>query len=507
MMKATYIIAATAIFLAGIAASCDSYLDTMPDQRAELNSVSKVKDLLVSAYPTVYPWILYEMGTDNIGYNGDSYSTPRYYIATSSYQWKDNGDTGFDTPQQVWDACYIAIASANQALQAIKELGTPSDALPYKGEALMCRAYGHFILANTFCQPYSREEAGSLMGIPYILAPETEVGVNYDRGTLAQVYEQMNKDIEEALPLISDGAYSVPLYHFNQRAAYAFAAQFNLYYGNYEKAVTYATQAIGENPSASLRDLSNYSQYTKPDEWTVAFLKSTQTCNIMLLSNTSIWGRTYNRSYRYGHNRTIATRETIWSRGPWKSSATNNALAVYASVFGTDRSIYLPKCNEMFEVTNQTAQTGQPHVTAYVFTVDETLITRAEAETMLGQYDEAARDLSYWYLSKGSTVSCTAPTIINYYASANQETVAKPLHPKFSIAEGKQTNMLKAVLHARRIETLHEGKRWLDIRRYGIEVKHQTGINETLTLEPGDKRYAIQIPADVIASGLAANPR
>ena len=506
MMKAKYIFATSAIILAGITSSCDSYLDTIPDQRAEINSVTKVKDLLISAYPTTYPWIIYEMGTDNIGYNGDSYSAPTYYIATSSYMWKDNGETGFDTPQKVWDACYIAIASANQALQAIKEMGNPSDATPYKGEALMCRAYGHFILANTFCQPYSKDEASALMGIPYILSPETEVGVKYDRGTLAQVYEQLNKDIEEALPLISDDAYTVPLYHFNRRAAYAFAAQFNLYYGNYDKAVAYATEAIGENPSASLRNLNGYSQYTKPDEWTVAYLKNTEACNIMLLSNASIWGRTYNRSYRYAHNRTVATQETFWSRGPWKSS-TNNALPVYASAFGSDRCVYLPKCNEMFEVTNQSAQTGQPHVTAYAFTVDETLITRAEAETMLGKYDEAAIDLSYWYLSKGSSVSCTAPTIMNYYASANQKTISKPLHPKFAITEGKQTNMLKAVLHARRIETVHEGKRWLDIRRYGIEVKHPISVTDTLTLEPGDKRYAIQIPADVIASGLTANPR
>ena len=36
----------------GIITSCESYLDTMPDQRAELNSVKKVKDLLMSAYST-----------------------------------------------------------------------------------------------------------------------------------------------------------------------------------------------------------------------------------------------------------------------------------------------------------------------------------------------------------------------------------------------------------------------------------------------------------------------
>lgn len=49
MMKAKYIFATSAIILAGITSSCDSYLDTIPDQRAEINSVTKVKDLLISA--------------------------------------------------------------------------------------------------------------------------------------------------------------------------------------------------------------------------------------------------------------------------------------------------------------------------------------------------------------------------------------------------------------------------------------------------------------------------
>ena len=60
-----------------------------------------------------------------------------------------------------------------------------------------------------------------------------------------------------------------------------------------------------------------------------------------------------------------------------------------------------PKYNEIFEVTNETAQTGQPHVVQMAFTTDETLLCRAEANVMLKQYDDAARDLSFWYVKKG----------------------------------------------------------------------------------------------------------
>ena len=71
------------------------------------------------------------------------------------------------------------------------------------------------------------------MGIPYSIAPETQVKPNYTRGTMKELYEKINDDIEEALPLVNDEIYSVPKYHFNKKAAYAFGARFNLYYLHY----------------------------------------------------------------------------------------------------------------------------------------------------------------------------------------------------------------------------------------------------------------------------------
>ena len=502
-MKNIHIITACLVLILGVATtSCDGFLDTMPDQRAELNTTKKVKDLLVSAYPTLFPMMLYEMRTDNVGNNGETYSEPSNTM-TRSYRFEDPEDDGWDTQEKVWQACYGAIAAANQALEAIEELGTPDDCLPYKGEALLCRAYGHFILANTFCMPYDAESAGTNLGIPYIEAPETEIGTVYDRGTLQEVYEKIDRDIEDALPYIKDEAYAVPVYHFNRRAAYAFAARFNLFYGNAPKAAEYATEALGDAPASSLRDLNGYSEYTKPDEWTVAYLNSDQSCNIMLVAQRTLWGRSYSSAYRYAHNRTIATNETFWSQGPW-----GRVLSVFSSVFGNDQCVRVSKLEEMFEITDQTAQTGQPHVTAFAFTTDETLITRAEAYVLMKEYEKAAADLSDWYVSKGSTARCSADEISRYYATASEKTVSKPLNPRFVTLEaGMQTNMIHAVLHARRIETIHEGKRWLDIRRYGIQVTHELVNEDPVVLEPFDKRVAIQLPDAVTVAGLEKNPR
>ena len=72
---------------------------------------------------------------------------------------------------------------------------------------------------------YNEATASENLGIPYITAPETSVGVAYDRGTLQEVYEKIDADIEAALPLIEGINFDVPAYHFNEKAAYAFAAR------------------------------------------------------------------------------------------------------------------------------------------------------------------------------------------------------------------------------------------------------------------------------------------
>ena len=56
--------------------SCDSFLDTMPDKRTEINTPTKVRDILLSAYPTLHPTIMFEFMSDNYADNGDMYSSP-----------------------------------------------------------------------------------------------------------------------------------------------------------------------------------------------------------------------------------------------------------------------------------------------------------------------------------------------------------------------------------------------------------------------------------------------
>lgn len=90
-------------------------------------------------------------------------------------------------------------------------------------------------------------------------------------------------------------------------------------------------------------------------------------------------------------------------------------------------------------------------------------------------------------------------------------TPKKALHPDFTVESGTQENLIHAILHVRRILTLHEGLRWFDIKRYGLEIYRRTVYNNEITvndeLKADDSRRAIQLPQSVITAGLEANPR
>lgn len=104
--------------------SCNDWLDKLPDNRMELQTVDDVKGLLVSAYPDRHPAYLLEMYSDNT----DECIGPDWSEADrfqrQAYHWEDITETGEnDSPQMLWNSHYRAIASANAAIDFIEASG------------------------------------------------------------------------------------------------------------------------------------------------------------------------------------------------------------------------------------------------------------------------------------------------------------------------------------------------------------------------------------------------
>ena len=233
--------------------SCNDFLDVLPDNRAEINTVDKVAKLLTSAYPnrTYARW--FEMSSDNIDDMGEDNPNGGEFMHQQAY-WQHSTIGDNESNVNLWQHYYSAIATANTALEAIEQMGESEELLPYKGEALMCRAYAHFCLTMVYCLPYHPDHADEYLGVVYMDKPETTLNPKYTRSSLAYCYEMIQKDIEEALPLLDDEAYSVPKYHFNRLAGYAFATRFYISCMKWEKAIECADYVLGSNPSIMLRD-------------------------------------------------------------------------------------------------------------------------------------------------------------------------------------------------------------------------------------------------------------
>ena len=232
--------------------SCDKFLDELPDNRTEIDTVEEVQELLVSAYPNGLYMDIAETMSDNAS---DKVTLPESSpLNTDLYTWRGSNETTRDTPVFYWTAAYKAIASANQALASLEQMKGGNAQKFLKGEALVARAYAHFMLAYLWCKPFNPATAATDLGLPYVDKPETVVFGKYKRISLEAFYNAIEKDLNEGLPLIDNTKYSKPKFHFTKEAAHAFATRFYLYKGDWDKVIEHADAILGSNPQSKLRN-------------------------------------------------------------------------------------------------------------------------------------------------------------------------------------------------------------------------------------------------------------
>ena len=113
-------------------------------------------------------------------------------------------------------------------------------------------------------------------------------------------------------------------------------------------------------------------------------------------------------------------------------------------------------------------------------------------------------------------------TVLIYMAAQNNLTYWP--YSGYRYAEGDLKEcMIQCVLGFKRLENAAQGLRWLDVKRYGIEITRRTlqpdpkaeqydagykilnGAVDVLTVD--DPRRAVQIPPDIVSSGIEPNPR
>lgn len=499
-------------------ASCDSYLDKLPDNRMELKSPDDVSKLLVGAYSEGSAAYLLEMYSDNTNEYKNTGWTAYNRFQDQAYNWTELTETDNEGTQMIWDQFYSCVRTANEAIAFIEKQSNKDDYKTQLGEALMCRAYSVFYLANVFCRAYDPATADKELGLPYPTEPDYALVTKYERGTLAQLYAKIDADIQEALPLLTN-TYEHPKFHFNTLSGNAFAARFYLYYRKYDAAIKYATAVLGTSPASKLRDWSTWNSLSanamvQPN----AYVSSTNQANLMLQVAYSVWG--YNSvltGCKYSHGARISQTETLEANGPWGDS---QRAAGYTVFYNNSYSQHcLRKVPLLIEYTDVQAGTGFAHSEMSVFNTDETLLVRAEAYALKGMYDKALEDVNtemskFMPNARALTLAGIQEFYgnIDYYTPANP-TPIKELHVSPALESTTQEPLIQCILQLRRLVTMHDGLRMQDVKRYGMTIyrlrlnESNQLLNVTDTMDADDPRQAIQIPSDVINAGLTPNPR
>jgi hypothetical protein len=182
---------------------------------------------------------------------------------------------------------------------------------------------------------------------------------------------------------------------------------------------------------------------------------------------------------------------------------------------GQEFGVWLFRVYEYFEYTDKIAGIGYVHMLYQPFTADETLLCRAEAKLYKGDQAGAIQDLGFWTTYHGVTSALSLSGIKGKYAhDGKHDDYVSAIHPAEmgfeKVLTGDDLAVLDCILHFRRIETMFEGLRWYDIKRYGITVYHHyRGANEdeihTDSLTYNDARRVLQVPNNVMEAGYPSN--
>ena len=159
---------------------------------------------------------------------------------------------------RVWNQPYIVIHQANSLIEKIDngsvQTSDTQEIARIKAEALAMRGLALFDLTRLFGMPYTLDNGASL-GVPIEI--KTELPTHQpSRNTVAECYNQVIKDLTEALPNLvttkSDG-------HQNVWSVKALLSRIYLYMNDNENALKYAQEVIN---NGGLYTLFTHDEYT-----------------------------------------------------------------------------------------------------------------------------------------------------------------------------------------------------------------------------------------------------
>lgn len=352
-----------------------------------------------------------------------------------------------------WVDGYRLINRANLVIEGVAAAAaegiiTQAVADDYTGQAKFLRAITHFEMLIYFARPYQHTAGASHPGIPYRevgIDTQAEIDSESEKGrnTVAEVYQKVLQDLDDAESLISNTS----LTKASKNAARAFKTRVYLHKRDWDNVIVEGNKLSG-----------NYSLEDSPNGPFINTYDNSESIFSMGMAATQNPGVNAALASQYGRRMLVNISPIIWRHPSWllddkrredNSTETDKGTGM---VFTSEGRKYTHKYKDDVNHTDASP----------VIRYAEVLLNMAEAQAR-----KTAPDL---------------PASLSLLNQIRNRSLADPATQAYVSGDfAGAADLVEAIIDERRIEFLMEGRRWSDIHRLqGDDLYPITGIPEKL---------------------------
>ena len=174
------------------------------------------------------------------------HSSPGNGWMRSDLQWQTHTNASYTSVKMLWYERYHFIASCNSIINKVEKDGLTIDAdmKNILGQAYAYRAWAYHQLVMTYAKGYTiSSDPSSEPGVPLLFATEAPY-TSEPRSSVQAIYDQIEKDINQSIAYLSDGATPPKnKSHISLNAAYGIKARVALQKGDWATAAEAARLA------------------------------------------------------------------------------------------------------------------------------------------------------------------------------------------------------------------------------------------------------------------------
>ena len=351
---------------------------------------------------------------------------------------------------------YRVIGNANKIIINIDDAEGPvTEKEDIKGQALVYRAFSHFILVQCFGERYRPGGNNTQLGV--IIKTNNSLE-NLPRSTVEEVYAQVNADLDEAITLLDHAKIKrTNKSHINVHVARGIKARVMLAQGKWQEAAAFADQVITQSGAALQADT-----YTTTNQ------------RMSNMNNTEwLWGK-------------YAIQDQAGTLRDWHSFISNMNVSynrntprviynkLYDKISNTDvrKKIWFPRAQDAATLPRPIIPSAG-NIRNYM-----------SNKWLLTVDTDKCADLAYMRLPEMILIKAEALARMGRFADAAAAlyTLAKHRDSAYTLSDKTGNDLIEEIMTQRRIELWAEGFRWFDLKRLNLPLdrgpKPREGYNQ-----------------------------